>query len=139
MRTSTYILLPKTVLSQERIINNDNKQHTVTLEQGVARGMQGPLTGRGVSPFGVNLTKLGRGCKGPPPLGGVRGVPEKPFFLFLLAAAGGERGKKKLEDTPNPGRGLPAPLKLMPKGVSPLPAAEGVAKEKRPEELEHTL
>ncbi len=50
-----------------------------------------PLLGRGVSPFGVNLTKLGRGSKGRRPLGGVRGVPEKPLFLFLLAAFGGKR------------------------------------------------
>ncbi len=81
---------------------------------------------RAPAPFGVTLTKLERGSKGRRPLGRVRGIPEKPLFLFLLAAAGGERGKKKLEDTPNPGRGLPAPLKLTPKGV-PLPYYGGCA------------
>ena len=41
------------------------------------------------------------------PSAGVRGVPEKPFFLFLLAAAGGERGKKEFGDTPKPRQGGP--------------------------------
>ncbi len=41
------------------------------------------------------------------PSTGVRGVPEKPFFLFLLAAAGGERGKKEFGDTPKTPAGRP--------------------------------
>jgi len=73
------------------------------------------------TPFGVNLTTLERGSKGQPPLCGVRGVPEKPLFLLLLAAIDVEEGEKKLGDTPNPGRETPAPLKLTPMGDTPRP------------------
>jgi len=44
-------------------------------------------------------------------LPGLRGVPEKLFFLFLRAAAGGAEEMRKLTpmgDPPNPGRGLAA-------------------------------
>jgi len=45
-------------------------------------------------PLGVNGTDLERGSKGRQPLGGVRGVPEKPLFPFLRAAAGGTKEKR---------------------------------------------
>src|SRR5215471_18826365 len=52
-----------------------------------------------------------RDCKGRLPFAGVRGVPEKPFFSFLLAACGGERRKGSSGDTPDylsPRQGPPA-------------------------------
>jgi hypothetical protein len=62
------------------------------------------------------LQRLGKtGVQRAEPSAGVWGVPEKPFFLFLLAAAGGKRGKRSLgtPQTPagrplHPGQGLAA-------------------------------
>jgi hypothetical protein len=69
-----------------------------------------------VRPIGVKLTIVERDCKGQPPFAGVRGVPEILLFLFLLAAAGGERGKE-IQGTPlKPRQGDPALLKLTPIG-----------------------
>jgi hypothetical protein len=48
------------------------------------------LPGFGVSPSGI--------AKGGQPFAGVRGVPEKIFFLLFLAATGGE--KKKIREHP---------------------------------------
>ena len=59
------------------------------------------------TPFGVNLTTLERGSKGQPPLCGVRGVPEKPLFLLLLAAIDGEEGGKEAWGHPKPRQGDP--------------------------------
>ena len=61
-----------------------------------------PLPGRGVSPFGVNLTIFERDCKGQPPFAGVRGVPENLFLLFLRAAAGGAQEMRMLGHSPKP-------------------------------------
>jgi len=78
----------------------------VTIQQGVP-GDAVPWPGRGVAPFGVNLTIFEQDCKGPQPFAGVRGVPEILLFLFLLAAAGGERGKGTSGDTPETPAGRP--------------------------------
>ncbi len=43
-----------------------------------------------------------RGCKGQQPLAGDRGAPEKLLFPFLLAACGGERGKRSPWGQPKP-------------------------------------
>jgi hypothetical protein len=63
--------------------------------------------------FGETFEKAG--VQGALPPAGVRGVPEKHFFLLFRAAVGGARGKVELGDTPNLARELPAPLKLTPK------------------------
>ena len=59
------------------------------------------------TPFGVNFTIFKWDCKGQPPFAGVRGVPEKPLFLLLLAAAGGEEGGKEAWGHPKPRQGGP--------------------------------
>ena len=52
-----------------------------------------PLPGRGVSPFGVNVTIFEWDCKGQSPFAGVRGVPE--ILLFSLFA---RRRRRRAED-----------------------------------------
>ncbi len=47
-------------------------------------------------------------AKGGQPFAVVRGVPEKPFSLFLRAAAGGAQRKEEIGARPQtPGQGLP--------------------------------
>ena len=54
------------------------------------------------------LQRLGKtGVQRAEPSAGVWGVPEKPFFLFLLAAAGGKRGKRSLGTPQTPVKGWP--------------------------------
>ncbi len=55
-----------------------------------------------------------RECRGRQPSAGVRGAPEKHLFLLLLAACGGERGKRSYWGhqglaTRKPRQGNPAP------------------------------
>ncbi len=50
-----------------------------------------------------------RECRGRQPSAGVLGAPEKHLFLLLLAACGGERGKRSYWGHPKPRQGNPAP------------------------------
>ena len=52
--------------------------------------------------MGVNLTNLRRGSKGLQPLGGVRGVPEKPFFPFCSPPQAARERKKEAWGHPKP-------------------------------------
>ena len=66
-----------------------------------------PCLGAGMPLFGINVTIFEQDCKGQLPFAGVRGVPEILLFLFLLAAAGGERRKGTSGDTPETPAGRP--------------------------------
>ena len=59
------------------------------------------------SKTGVQRAEPSAGVRGTLSGGQCVGAPEKPFFLFLLAAAGGERGKKEFGETPKPRQGGP--------------------------------
>ena len=73
----------------------------------------------GVPLIGANLY----GVEGAKPPDGVRGVPEKPLFLFSLAASGGEKKKICSGDTPEtPAQGR-LPLRTLLK-----PALEALAR-----------
>jgi hypothetical protein len=47
--------------------------------------------------------------------------PKNLFFFFCSPPQAARKEKEKLGDTPNPGREIPAPLKLTPKGDTPIP------------------
>ena len=50
-----------------------------------------PFAGERGVPENLFCSLCMRDCKGQPPFAGERGVPENPLFLFLFAAAGGQR------------------------------------------------
>ncbi len=90
-----------------------------TLEDTKFGGRRAKRLPCGDHPFGVNFTIFEQDCKGQPPFAGVRGVPERLRFLFLLAAAGGERGKGTSGDTPETPAGRPCTPSVDAKGGSP--------------------